>query len=1066
MNNLQPLTIVSRVAIFIGVCIFSFITICAQTATATLSGTIEDQNGASIPGVLVTIENIGTTLKRETTTNESGYFSVPLLTPGRYVLTARRDGFMAVQFPDITLNVGDQKTLEIRLNVGDVKETVNISGEAPLINESPAVSTVVDRQFVENMPLNGRSFQTLINLTPGVVATVANASEGGQFSVNGQRADANYFMVDGVSANIAVSPGINAGQHLGGSLPGLAATGGTNNLVSVDALEEFKVLTSTYAPEYGRMPGAQVSIITRSGTNKFHGKIFDYLRNDVLDANDWFANSRGLRRPPLRQNDFGGVLGGPIIKNRSFFFFSYEGLQLRQPQVGITDVPSLQVRQTAPVQLQPFLNAFPLPNGPNRNGANGLPNGFAEFAASYSNPSSLNATSIRVDYAVNNRFNIFGRANFAPSETIARTGSGSSLNNLNTTQIDTRTLTVGATNALASTITNEFRINYSRNLGQTVFALDDFGGGVPPPDATLFPSFTSHEDALLGFVILGGTNSVFLIGLNSANVQRQINVVNNLTWVTGAHQAKFGIDYRRLATTFGPRSYSPSITFSSIGLGVATPPSGSVLSGRISSGSILSFEHLNVFFDSFSVFGQDTWRLRRRLTLTYGLRWELNPPPNGENGKELFTAKGLDNLATVTLAPQGTPLYQTTYGNFAPRIGVSYQLSERQGRETVVRGGFGIFYDLGNQQSGSGAASFPYLRSKIIPAGSTFPISDPGLAAPPAFSINPPYSSVRAFDPRLKLPRTYQWNFAVEQSLGSNQAITASYIGAVGRNLLRSEIILRPNTNFAVGSFLTISKNTATSDYHAAQFQFRRRLTRGLQALASYTWSHSIDIFSGDANSTVDEKNLNLRQERGASDFDVRHAVSAAVSYNVPTPFRNEVAGAILRNWSIDSLFTARSSTPVDITSRRDIGFGTFSFRPDVNQGVPLYIADPLSPGGKRINPAAFTIPSFPAGVVGRQGTLGRNVLRGFPLWQIDFALVRKFKLREGVSLQLRGEFFNLVNHPNFGNPIGVLTNALFGRSTSMFGRSLGTGGGAGGFNPLYQVGGPRSTQLALKLEF
>jgi hypothetical protein len=312
------------------------ITAVAQSATATLSGTVEDQNGAVVPGANVIVLNSGTRLQREATTNDQGYFTIPLLPPSTYTVTVRRDGFAPVQIPNLVLNVGDQKALQIQLKAGDVNATVQVVNEAPLISESPAVGTVVDRQFVENLPLNGRTFQSLISLTPGVVVTGTNGQEQGQFSVNGQRANTNYFTVDGVSANIGSAGQSTLGQAEAGALPGLSAFGSTSNLVSVDALQEFKVLTSTFAPEFGRTPGGQIQILTRAGTNDYHGTLFEYFRNDVFDANDWFNNATRLSKPATRQNDFGGVLGGPLPlprfgeggpsflsgKNRTFFFFS------------------------------------------------------------------------------------------------------------------------------------------------------------------------------------------------------------------------------------------------------------------------------------------------------------------------------------------------------------------------------------------------------------------------------------------------------------------------------------------------------------------------------------------------------------------------------------------------------------------------------------------------------------------------------------------------------------------------------------------------------------------------
>jgi hypothetical protein len=245
------------------------------------------------------------------------------------------------------------------------------------------------------------------------------------------------------------------------------------------------------------MPGAQVSVITRSGTNHFHGVVFDYFRNDALDANDWFANSRGLSKPPLRQNDFGGVIGGPIVKNETFFFFSYEGLLLRQPQVAITSAPTLAARKAAPLQLKPFLDAFPIPNGKDLGG------GFAESFASYSNPSTLNATSIRIDSRLSNKVTLFGRLNYAPSENIQRTPTGNSpLNQLLTNQLNATTLTLGSTQAISSRTSNDFRVNYSRNSGSRFYSLDNFAGGVPPADSVMFPPSTNHQESLFQFAVV------------------------------------------------------------------------------------------------------------------------------------------------------------------------------------------------------------------------------------------------------------------------------------------------------------------------------------------------------------------------------------------------------------------------------------------------------------------------------------------------------------------------------------------------------------------------------------
>jgi hypothetical protein len=343
---------------------------------------------------------------------------------------------------------------------------------------------------------------------------------------------------------------------------------------------------------------------------------------------------------------------------------------------------------------------------------------------------------------------------------------------------------------------------------------------------------------------------------------------------------------------------------------------------------------------------------------------------------------------------------------------------------------------------------------------------------------------LNVFVPDIKTPRTYQWNFAVEQSLGKDQTLTASYVAAVGRELLRLDTIwgtafggtLNPAAFPSTGQVI-VARNTATSDYQALQAQFQRRLTKGLQTLASYTWGHSIDIASNDSfNVNTPAARIDPNIDRGSSDFDVRHSFNTAVTYDIPSLLKNHGGKAIFRDWSVDALFTARSATPVNVTytiTTPGIG-GVASVRPDLVNGIPLYIDDPNAPGGRRFNNARMTIPGNPNPQIGpflrpfpaRQGSLGRNVLRGFPVYQMDLGFRRQFNFTERTNLQFKTEFFNISNHPNFGDPDGLLASTTFGFSNAMLGRSLGSGGVLGGFNPLYQIGGPRSIQFSLKLGF
>ena len=1022
----------------------------AQSTNASLTGRVTDPSHALIVDAKIVAISLSTNARYETTTNDAGGYYLTNLPPGSYRIEIEKRGFKKLIKPGVILHVQDALKIDFEMTVGPLNEIVTVETGAPLVNaESAAVSTVINRTFVDNVPLNGRSFQTLISLTPGVVLTATRFDDQGQFSVNGQRADANYFTVDGVSANFGVTGLLQMVQTASGALPALSLSGGTNSLVSVDAMQEFRIQTTSFAPEFGRTPGAQVSIVTRSGTNAFHGTVFEYFRNDVLDARDWFVNLNGLAKPQARQNDFGGVIGGPIRKDKSFFFFSYEGLRLRQPVSQQSVVPDTPSREEAPAAMRPYLNAFPIANGANLGGR------FAQFNASFSNPSTLGAYSLRVDQVMNSKMSLFGRYDFSPSGLEQRSPAfaGPVLSMTNSLSASVHTFTIGFTQMIKPQLNNEVRANYSNHRIAAKFSLDDFGGAVPPTDSLLFPAGFSSANSLFGLFIAGAGQ--YNHGNQGTSEQRQINLIDNLSLATGNHQLKFGMDYRWLAPFSSPFSYRQFAQFS----GMTAAPGGA-LSGTALVAGTFAMQGSALLSQNFSVYGQDTWKIGPGLVITYGARWDVNPPLKGKNSaSDPFTLTGLDHPTTIALAPRGAPLYETTYGNVAPRVGLAYQLHARPGWDSIIRTGFGIFYDLGQGSLGGVSSFFPYGATKII-APAAFPLSAQN-AAPPSATLTPPVVTIMVADRHLKLPHTYQWNVALEQSIGNNQSLSLTYIGATGRDLLRTTKLFNVNSNFQT---IILTDNSATSDYHALQIKFQRRLTRGFQVLSSYSWSHSIDIASTDAgvNSNTPGAIANPNSDRGNSDFDIRHSFTAGVTYQVPSPTTNELVQAIFGNWSLNTFMIARSAPPVNVVGATFNAAGvTLAPRPNLNPGVPLELFGSQFPGGKIFNRAAFT--AVPAG---QQGNFGRNVLRGFGAWQTDLALQRQFHLTELMGLRFRAEFFNIFNHPNFGNPTNTLTSPLFGRSTQTLANSLGSGGASGGLNPLYQIGGPRSIQFALKLEF
>ncbi|MGH9842681.1 MAG: TonB-dependent receptor domain-containing protein [Blastocatellia bacterium] len=1026
----------------------------AQSATATLTGTVTDETGAVVAGATVTVTDSAKQLERQVTTNSDGFFILPQLLPSHYKIKVQRSGFATTELPDVLLNVGDQSSLRVQLKVAQVGETVTIS-DANLISDAPAVATLVNRQFVENQPLNGRSFQTLVELSPGVVITPSNLVTPGQFSVNGQRAGSNYFTVDGVSANFGSSASTTLYETAGGGVPSYSSQGSTASLASVDAVQEFSIQTSTYAPEFGRQPGAQVQLVTRSGTNDFHGSLFEYLRNDKFDANNFFANANNLKRPPIRQNDFGGVIGGPVLlpkaafgplaydgRNRTFFFFSYEGVRLRTPFVTVPlQVPSLAARQSATGVLRDILNAFPLPTGAP---LAATPNA-APYLAAFSKPSTLDATSFRIDQNFGPKLSLFGRVNHAPSVTDerARFCAASCVARLDH---KTDTYTVGATMTFGARLSNDLRVNYSKAGVNQSYFIDNFGGAIVPPQASLYPPFTSGPQGYIYIEVDPAGDNTISDGLFSDQKQRQFNIVNNLSYAVGGHALKFGADYRRLAPSANSGTYRRNFIFPNI---------TSLVGGVAPTASIVAIDAvLRPIYQNFSAYAQDTWRANGRLTLTYGLRYEVNPAPAEENGREPVTVATLNN--PTQLAPRGTRFYETTFNNFAPRVGVSYQLSQKSG--TVVRGGFGMFYDLGYNFTGTAFSATLYPNARTLSLTNQMFTSPTAAVQPPAVNPNPPYPRIFAYQPDFKLPYTLQYNLAIEQAIGASNVVKATYVGANGRRLGRVTTLVNP------GFFTRIDAvtNDATSDYHSLQLQYQRRLSKGLQALFSYTFAKSLDIVSEESfqNRQSPTGRFDPKQDRGPSSFDLRHAFNAAVSYAIPSPFADGAGKAIFGGFGIDTIVRARSATPVTVLSGRDpfgLGFTTVS-RPDLVAGQPLYLNDPSFAGGRRFNPAAFDGATPIA--QGRQGTLGRNVLRGFSASQVDVALRRDFKLVEELKLQFRVDAFNLFNQANFANPTGILTSAIFGRATQMLSSGL------GGLSPLYQIGGPRSLQLALKLQF
>jgi hypothetical protein len=1033
--------------------VFALLTHSVVAQNAQISGTVFDSSTAALANAEVDAVNAATQVKWEAHSNADGRYTLPSLLPGVYQITVSAANFETQVIQNVKLNVAGKIALDFVLRPGSVRQTVTVDGSGIAMNTTDAnVSTVIDRQFVENLPLNGRSFQSLMTLTPGVsVVPSSGTGQSGELSVNGQRTEANYFTVDGVSANTgaSVSSSGTTGAGFTGATPGETALGTTQSLVSIDALQEFRATTSSYSAEYGRTPGGQFSFQTRSGTNQYHGTGFDYLRNDMLDANNWFngyTNTPPVAKQALRQNDFGGTLGGfldlPHVyngKNKTFFFFSYEGLRLVDPAPSkLYEVPSSYLHNAAPDALKPFLAAFPV----STKADNG--NGLSYLNMGYSAPSSIDTSSIRIDHSFGDRFKIFSRYSDSPSDSTTR--QPTDLAQVNATVRNVKTLTLGATSVLAPSTVNELRFNVTGNDYKSDRYLDNFGGASILNRGSIAGLDSS---SWLTFFLFYDLYPYYLLEPQS-NRERQVNVVDTFTSSHGRHNIRYGVDYRRLVASEAlPPLWEVGFYYDE----------ASVLANQ-ASGINMYKQSINMkaVYPNTSLFLQDESKVNSRLNLSYGIRWDLNPAPHDANGNTPYTVNEISDLSHVTLAPKGTPLWNTIYHNFAPRVGLAYQLHNGTGTGTVVRAGTGLFYDTGTQLAADGYYGVGTTGYQSF-NGDPFPLTSAQIDSVPLPSAKAPYNvAVWGFDPHLKAPYTVQWNVAVEQQLGEQQTLNLNYVASVSKRML-TQNFYRPdllgNLNFSAGNGLYLTTNRASSNYQALQARLQRNLAHGFQGLLSYTWSHSLDDAS--SNFTVYEL------ERGPSDFDIRQNLQAALTYNIPGNYKNSLIAYALKHWSLDSRTSVRSALPIDVISRTTVdsasGTGLY-FHPDRVADETLYIHNSAIASGRQINPAAFVEKTDSNGAV-IEGNAGRNSARGYDAVQQDMTLRRDFPMTQRVGLQFRAEAYNILNHPIFGSVYNSLANgSLFGQAYSTQDSQL------GGMSSIYQIGGARSMQVALKLSF
>jgi len=974
---------------------------------SSLSGIVRDTSDAVVPGAIVLAVQEETGFRRQTVSQDNGGYVIGSLEPGVYRLTARKDGFRTVVRFGVKLDVGQATRIDFALDVGSVTDSVTVEGNPTVVRTlDGSVGTHVGREWIEKLPLNGRGLLTLLELAPATVATPATRGEAGQFTANGQRPNSHYFTVDGLSVNSGVMGGGQPTQSTGGTLPGMTAFGSYHSLLPMEALSEFRVQTSTLVAEYGRQPGAQVALSSRSGSNEFHGSLFHYLRNEKLDANDWFANRYGLPRAPQRMNDFGATLGGPLRRNRTFFFGAWEQLRLRQPLVWRSPVPSAPVRASVPGFAVPVIALFPAPNGP------ALGPDIAEWIGRSDRPSRADVASLRLDHALSPRVSVFGRYNQSPSWN--EFGDAQ----INRLSLRSRMAAGGLTGVVTPTVMWEFRAGYSFSTLRSAWRQALAGPANPCPLAEASALFQQGVpcSALYRYSI-GGLGQI-VSGRESPIHQSQWNTVASLTIARSSHQVRLGADFRRI----GPDRAEDTLVFS-----VMADSLADFLARRDIWVSSTTLPATSSILREISAFAQDQWRAADRLTLTYGLRWELTPAPVSER-----LVSGLNNSGSPFLKPGALPIWSLSLKNVAPRAGAALRLS-RDG-QSVLRGGFGLFYD---SSLGVAADLVNGGRSTLWQFGNPSPdVSGSGRVLLDF-----------GFRPDLRLPLIWQWNVSVERAIHNTSLLSVAYVGSRGRSLLRREVGGQPSANLVR---TVVATNNGSSDYHGLQVQFRKRMSRSWQAAAAYSWSHALDTGSTDAALFwVGAPEVPARADRASADFDVRHALSTAASYE-------------WKGWAVDGIFRARSGFPLDIlASERAMGVAFANvFRPDVFPGAQVWIADRNAPNGRRLNRAAFFARTL------EQGGLGRNALAGFGSSQLDASLRRQFRLGDRLRLDVRMEVFNLLNRANLADPVRFLSSPLFGEPASMLNVMLGSGTPASGLAPLLQSGGARSMQALVRLRF